>query len=158
MIQARVTIWCWSICPELWDVFCEHLWKNWPPYNGTALYIHVNIYMSLPVTYYCLFVINILLPLVQTLDSSVWAPGLMKTATFGLHWPTLDRRTWDSGSSVWYVWPFFFITLRPGQNGRNFADNICKWLDTLLVINWPLGDVAVIHNVWFSNLTLKPLI
>ena len=121
MIQARVMIWCWSVCPELWDVFCEHLWKNWPPYNGTALYIHVNIYMSLPVTYYCLFVINILLPLVQTLDSSVWAPGLMKTATFGLHWPTLDRRTWDSGSSVWYVWPFFFYHIEAWAKWPKFC-------------------------------------
>ena len=24
---------------ELWDVFCEYLWENWPRYNGTALYV-----------------------------------------------------------------------------------------------------------------------
>ena len=28
-----------TLTGELWDVFCEDLWKNWPHYNGTALYM-----------------------------------------------------------------------------------------------------------------------
>ena len=24
---------------EIWVVFCECLWENWPRYNGTALYL-----------------------------------------------------------------------------------------------------------------------
>ena len=27
-----------ALVGELWGVFCEYLWENWPHYNGTALY------------------------------------------------------------------------------------------------------------------------
>ena len=27
-----------ALTGELWVVFCEYLWENWPRYNGTALY------------------------------------------------------------------------------------------------------------------------
>ena len=27
-----------TLTGELWDVFCEYFWENWPRYNGTALY------------------------------------------------------------------------------------------------------------------------
>ena len=27
-----------ALTDELWGVFCEYLWDNWPRYNGTALY------------------------------------------------------------------------------------------------------------------------
>ena len=29
-----------ALAGELWGVFCEYLWQNWPRYNGTALYLH----------------------------------------------------------------------------------------------------------------------
>ena len=28
---------------ELWGVFYEYLWENWPCYNGTALHIDDNV-------------------------------------------------------------------------------------------------------------------
>ena len=28
-----------ALTGDLWGVFCEYLWKNWPRYNGTALYV-----------------------------------------------------------------------------------------------------------------------
>ena len=28
-----------ALTGELWVVFCEYLWENWPRYNGTALYM-----------------------------------------------------------------------------------------------------------------------
>ena len=47
---ARISTRCWStrdhLCPaltvELWDVFCEYLWENWPCYNSTAVYLPLN--------------------------------------------------------------------------------------------------------------------
>ena len=27
-----------ALTGELWDVFCEYFWENWPRHNGTALY------------------------------------------------------------------------------------------------------------------------
>ena len=27
-----------ALAGELWDVFCEYLWENWPRYSGTALW------------------------------------------------------------------------------------------------------------------------
>ena len=34
----RISNRCWILTGELWGVFCEYLWENWPRYNGTALY------------------------------------------------------------------------------------------------------------------------
>ena len=28
-----------ALTGELWGVFREYLWENWPRYNGTALYL-----------------------------------------------------------------------------------------------------------------------
>ena len=28
-----------ALTGELWVVFCECLWENWPRYNGTALFL-----------------------------------------------------------------------------------------------------------------------
>ena len=28
-----------TLTGEIWAVFCEYLWENWPRYNGNALYI-----------------------------------------------------------------------------------------------------------------------
>ena len=27
---------------ELWGLFCEYLWENWPRFNGTALYLSIK--------------------------------------------------------------------------------------------------------------------
>ena len=27
-----------AIRGELWGLYCEYLWENWPPYNGTGLF------------------------------------------------------------------------------------------------------------------------
>ena len=35
-----------ALMGELWGVFCEYLWENWPRYNGTALYMNT--------VYFCL--------------------------------------------------------------------------------------------------------
>ena len=43
---GRISTRCWihkrhpylALTGELWGVFCEYLWENWPRYNGTALY------------------------------------------------------------------------------------------------------------------------
>ena len=38
-----ISIRCWihkiPLTGELWRIFCEYLWNNWPRYNGTALYV-----------------------------------------------------------------------------------------------------------------------
>ena len=41
---------CLALTGELWGVFCEYLWENWPRYNGTALYIYVCV-LSLASTF-----------------------------------------------------------------------------------------------------------
>ena len=28
-----------ALTGELWGVFCEYLWENWPRYNGNTLYM-----------------------------------------------------------------------------------------------------------------------
>ena len=33
-----------ALTGELWGVFCEYLWENWPRYNGTALYFDAILY------------------------------------------------------------------------------------------------------------------
>ena len=32
---------------ELWDVFCEYFWENWPRYNSTTLYFHIPLPLTL---------------------------------------------------------------------------------------------------------------
>ena len=47
---GRISIRCWihkdtqlpALTSELWGVFCEYLWENWPRYNGTTLYIQIK--------------------------------------------------------------------------------------------------------------------
>ena len=36
-----------ALTGELWGVFCEYLWENWPRYNGTALYSDILAEKSL---------------------------------------------------------------------------------------------------------------
>ena len=36
-----------ALMGELWGVFCEYLWENWPRYNGTALY-QLQLSQTLP--------------------------------------------------------------------------------------------------------------
>ena len=48
---SRISIRCWihkshTITGELWGVFCEYLWQNWPRYNGTALYLYLIWFLS----------------------------------------------------------------------------------------------------------------
>ena len=28
-----------ALMGELWGVFCEYLWGNWPSYNGTTMHV-----------------------------------------------------------------------------------------------------------------------
>ena len=50
-----------AITGELWGVFCEYSWENWPRYNGSAL----NFCSPCTVWYKCIFVI----PCVYVLSS-----------------------------------------------------------------------------------------
>ena len=40
-----------ALTGELWDVFYEYVWENWPRYNGTALYMHQLIHCGLVTPY-----------------------------------------------------------------------------------------------------------
>ena len=31
-----------ALTGELWDVFCEYFWENWPRYNSTTLYFQAK--------------------------------------------------------------------------------------------------------------------
>ena len=31
-----------ALTGELWGVFSEYFWENWPRYNGTALYLDID--------------------------------------------------------------------------------------------------------------------
>ena len=36
-----------ALTGELWDVFCEYFWENWPRYNSTTLYFHIPLPLTL---------------------------------------------------------------------------------------------------------------
>ena len=46
--HRRISIRCWihkdtpylALTGELWGIFCEYLWENWPRFNSTAPYLH----------------------------------------------------------------------------------------------------------------------
>ena len=40
LIQKYITY--LDLTGEIWVVFCEYLWENWPHYNGTALYFSIQ--------------------------------------------------------------------------------------------------------------------
>ena len=39
-----------ALTGEIWGVFCEYFWENWPHYNGTALYTVVCHYNTVQYT------------------------------------------------------------------------------------------------------------
>ena len=41
MLDPQITPYL-TLVGELWDVFCEYLWENWPHYNSTALYTLIS--------------------------------------------------------------------------------------------------------------------